>query len=418
MRPVCVAIFILEVVLGGCRFDLPGPDDDLRSCMVSKGECVCLDGVCVQCTTTDEHNCTDPKKPQCGADHTCRACRTNEDCGSGACLEDGSCAAETAIISAAPGGVSTPGCGVTGQPDCSIAQAIAELGTRNVIRLARGTFMVAGTDGVDFSIKSGTLVARDAVLVRSGSNGPLVSVRNNQSLKLVGGILRGPNSADGVRCNTGGKLQIHEAIIEQMTESALETDGCDFTVSRSVLRNSLRGGINMVNTFKIASITNNFVYGNGQNTLSTVAGMTLKLAAGSRVEFNTVVDNTTDIGSTNAGGIVCDIASGAPNYDAPYNLVYRNRGGLGSQVQVIGSCTFQGSYHMSAPADDNSLFLQQPNDAQNPSYRLTSKSPMEVRDHEVAGYACKDLFDFEGDPRPQGPDDKCDVGADEYRVGQ
>jgi len=419
MRPVCAAIFILEVVLGGCRFDLPeAPVDGLRRCTANSATCICLDGSCVQCTSTEEHNCTDPKKPQCGADHTCRACRTNEDCGAGACLEDGSCAVETEIISASPGGVSTPGCGVLGQPDCSLTQAIAELGARNVIRLARGTYMVTGTDGVDFNLKSGTLVARDAVLVRSGGLSPLVTVRNSQSLKLVGGILRGPYSTDGVRCNTGGKLQIHEAIIEQMTESALETNDCDFTISRSVLRNNLRGGINMVTTFKVATITNNFVYGNGQGTQSAVAGMTLKLATGSKVEFNTVVDNQTDIGSTSAGGIVCDVATGAPNYDAPYNLVYRNRGGIGSQVQVIGTCTFQGSYQMAAAVDDNSLFLQQPNDAQNPSYRLTSMSPMGVRDHEVAGYACMNLVDFEGDARPQGTDGKCDMGADEYRVGQ
>jgi hypothetical protein len=419
-----ITVVLVLLFVAGCSKDNPNYcvdnmcPDMAQKCTVSEGECVCLDGSCVQCTTTDEHNCTDPRKPQCGADHTCRACRTNEDCGTGACLEDGSCAAETAVIAAAPGGVSTAGCGVPGQPDCSITQAIAELGARNVIRLARGTYMVAGTDGVDFSTKTGTLVARDAILVRSVPNGPLVSVRNNGSLKLVGGILRGPTSADGIRCNTNSKLQIHEVIIEQMGESALETDSCEFTVSRSVLRSNLRGGINMVNTFKVATITNNFVYRNGQGTTSTVAGMTLKLAAGSKVEFNTVVDNTADVGSTSAGGIVCEIASGAPNYDAPYNLVYRNQGGIGNQVQVIGSCTFQGSYQVAAQVDDNSLFLQQPNDPQNPSYRLTSKSPAEVRDHEVAGYACKDLVDFEGDPRPQGTDGKCDVGADEYRIGQ
>jgi len=419
-----ITVVLAFLVIAGCSKDNPNYcvddncPDQVQKCTVSEGECVCLDGSCVQCTSTEEQNCTDPRKPQCGADHTCRACRTNEDCGAGACLEDGSCAPETAIISASPGGVITPGCGVPGQQDCSLERAIAELGTRNVIRLARGTYMVTTPDGADFNLKSGTLVARDAVIIRSVGGGPLVTVRNNQSLKLIGGILRGQNGADGVRCNTGGKLQIHEAIIEQMTESALESDGCDFTVSRSVLRNNLRGGINMVNTFKVATITNNFVYGNGQGTQSAVAGMTLKLAAGSKVEFNTVVDNTTDIGSTSAGGIVCDVATGAPNYDAPYNLVYRNRGGIGSQVQVIGTCTFQGSYQMAAAVDDNSLFLQQPNDAQNPSYRLTSKSPAEVRDHEVAGYACKDLTDFEGDARPQGIDGKCDMGADEYRIGQ
>jgi hypothetical protein len=270
---------------------------------------------------------------------------------------------------------------------------------------------------VDFNTKSGTLIARGATITRSAGSGSIVSVRNSQSLKLVGGTLQGPNNADGIRCNTFSKLQVHETVIEKMTESGIETDGCDITVSRAVIRRNLLGGISMVNTFRVATITNNFVYLNGQLNSSLVGGMMLKLAAGSKLEFNTVVDNLSANGSTSAGGIVCTQPAGAPAYDAPYNLVYRNQGGLGGTYQVFGDCTFQGSYQRTAATpDENAILLERPNDSQNPSYRLTAASPSEVRDHEVAGYTCKDQIDFEGDARPTGS--FCDCGADELRADQ
>lgn len=413
MRIAVVAILLLV----GCT--KPNPNycagSDCPTCTESNGTCVCLDSMCVECTADDKRNCGGTT-PQCGADNQCRACRANSDCDSGACLEDGSCAAADDIIAASPTGSGNAGCGVPGQPDCTVTQAIAELGARHVIRLAAGTYSISGADGIDFGAKSGTLVARDALITQAGV-GALLSVRNGQSLKLVGGTLRGPNGADGVRCNTGGKLQIHEAIVEKMNESAIETDSCDFTVSRSILRSNLRGGINMVNAPRIATITNNYVYRNGQGTQSVVGGMLLKLAAGSKVEFNTVVDNQCDIGSTSGGGIICDIATG--NYDAPYNLVYRNQGGLGGVVQVIGTCTFMGSYQQAAATiDENAVLFERPNDPANPIFRLTSGSPPEVKDHAVTGYSCKDLIDFDGDARPQPSGGLCDMGADEYRPGQ
>lgn len=418
MRIAVLAVLLLV----GCTKPNPNycvgsdcPDQPPMACTASSGTCVCLDKVCVECTADDERNCGGTT-PQCGADNRCRACRANSDCDSGACLEDGACAAADSVITASPTGVNSPGCGVPGQPDCSIKQAVAELGARDVIRLVQGTYSADGIDGIDFGAKSGTLVARGALIVQSGT-GPILSVRNGQSLKLVGGTVSGPNGTVGVRCNTGGKLQIHEAIIEKMPQSGLETDSCDFTVSRSIIRSNLRGGISMVNTSRVATITNNYVYRNGQGTQSIVGGMLLKLAPGSKLEFNTVVDNQCDIGTTSGGGIICDISSG--NYDAPYNLVYRNQGGLGGIVQVIGTCTFMGSYQQAAASiDENAVMFERPNDPANPSYRLTAASPTEVRDHAVTGYSCKDLIDFDGDARPQPSGGVCDMGADEFRAGQ
>jgi hypothetical protein len=415
-------VVVVALLLAGCNKSNPNfcdpassmcPDKAPTPCTESSNGCVCQTppGVCVECTTTDVRNCTGTK-PACGGDNHCRACRTNDECDSGACLETGACAMASQVIYASPTGASSAPCGTLGS-ECSITQAVAQLdGAHPIIRLAPGNYSVGGTEGLDFGGKSGTLIARDAVLTRSPT-GPLVSVRNGQSLKLIGGILRGPNGAEGVRCNTNSKLQVHEAIIEQMTLSGIQVDNCDFTVSRSILRNNLRGGITMLTVARVATITNNYVYQNGQGTQSGVGGMSLKLAAGSKVEFNTVVDNFADLGSTTAGGIICD----GQGYDAPYNLVYRNQGGTSGVDQVIGTCTFQGSYQQAAQTPgENAVMFENPNDSTNPSYRLKSGSPGEVKDRVVAGYNCQNLIDFEGDARPQGS--ACDCGADEYRVGQ
>jgi hypothetical protein len=413
-------LLVAAVFLAGCYKtnsnycpDGVCPPDAVQRCSESHDDCVCLqpDGVCVECTADDERNCT-VDKPQCGTDNRCRGCRANSECASGACLENGACADANQVLYVSPTGASTSGCGqAAGQNECSLTQAMTELSTqRPILRLAAGNYTVSGADGLDFNTKSATMIARDATITRAPT-GPFMTVRNTGSFKLVGGTLRGPNGSDGIKCNTDSKLQIHQAMIEKMDESGIESDGCELTVSRSTIRRNLRGGINLPGVPKVVSITNNFVYGNGQGTASSVGGMVLSVAFGSKVEFNTVVDNTANTMSTTAGGIRCD--NGAQNYNAPNNLVYRNQGGVGGTVQVIGACTFMGSYQQAALVDENAVFFERPNDPTNPSFRLTASSPAEVRDV----VDCREV-DFEGDIRPAPAGGKCDYGADEYRMGQ
>ncbi|HWO20350.1 MAG TPA: hypothetical protein VNO30_16390, partial [Kofleriaceae bacterium] len=165
MRIAIVAV-IFVVGCGSGPSTVPG-DDDPGVCTESSPDCICLDGVCVECTVDDEHNCTSTR-PQCGTDNVCHACRSNDECDSGACLEDGSCAAAAQVIYTAPAGANTAGCGRTpGQNECSLAQSVSEVSAgRDIIRLAPGTYTVPNTasDGLDFGTKSATLVARGATL--------------------------------------------------------------------------------------------------------------------------------------------------------------------------------------------------------------------------------------------------------------
>jgi hypothetical protein len=193
-----------------------------------------------------------------------------------------------------------------------------------------------------------------------------------------------------------------------MTQSGIETNLCRLTVSRSTIRNNNLGGINMT-TPSVATITNNFVYRNG-GAASAIGGMGLKLANGSKLELNTVADNSADASSANAGMVAGGIICEGQGYDAPFNLVYRNVGGIGARVQVIGTCTFQGSYQMGAGLGENAVGFENPAGT-TPSYRLSPASPPgTIRD----AFDCNDI-DFERDARPFPAGGKCDYGADEYR---
>jgi hypothetical protein len=98
---------------------------------------------------------------------------------------------------------------------------------------------------------------------------------------------------------------------------------------------------------------------------------------------------------------------------AQQNEGCRNVGGLGDQVQVIGTCTFRGSYQQGGSPSDNAVGFENPTGA-TPSYRLTKASPVgDIRD----AFDCNDI-DFERDARPSPVGGKCDFGADEYRENQ
>src|SRR5215510_14722232 len=85
---------VVVLLLAGCQKESPNycPPDAIDceppKCTASTGTCVCLNGICVQCTPQDLPNC-EGLRPFCGGDNTCRGCRANNECSSdSACLED------------------------------------------------------------------------------------------------------------------------------------------------------------------------------------------------------------------------------------------------------------------------------------------------------------------------------------------
>jgi hypothetical protein len=249
------------------------------------------------------------------------------------------------------------------------------------------------------------LVARDSTINRGGGgNGAILTV-SGQSLTLIGGTITGAVADDGVQCSANGVLRIHEALITINAESGIEADSCELTVSRSTISRNRSGGIIMPTSGspKPVNITNNFIHNNGDSA-SQVGGLSLLLAGTSTFEFNTIVDNRAMQAAGVGGGIRCNTSL---TFDFPNNLVYRNFGGIGNLVQLIGDCTFTASFQGTDPTGtENIPMFVAPNAAQ-PDYHLTAQSPPSIRNAVV----CVGLVDFDGDPRPL--DGKCDLGADE-----
>jgi hypothetical protein len=180
--------------------------------------------------------------------------------------------------------------------------------------------------------------------------------------------------------------------------------GGTLTVSQSTVSGNAGGGISMAAS-GFVSVTNNFIYRNG-NTLTAVAGgLTLKPMGASKVEFNTIVDNQANASSTSTGGVFCD----QTGFVAANNIIFRILGGTTGTVQTIGNCTYGSSINMpGATPIDNPLHFVNPNTPPF-DYHLSATSPPGVV--QAAG-ACTGI-DLDGDPRPFGS--ACDLGADEYR---
>src|SRR5690606_37356800 len=95
------------------------------------------------------------------------------------------------------------------------------------------------------------------------------------------------------------------------------------------------GGISVTGIGSMISITNNFIYRNGDPNAGTFGGVNLGVATanGSRLEFNTIVDNQSAI---NSGGMICNIAG----FSAPNNIIARNFLAGVPMTQTMGACTY------------------------------------------------------------------------------
>jgi hypothetical protein len=175
----------------------------------------------------------------------------------------------------------------------------------------------------------------------------------------------------------------------------------ELSVSQSKIFNNTGGGIVVANDQKF-SVVNSFITGNRNNGGVSVG----RPGAGSKFEFNTVVDNQDGAGSGDAGGVTCDLAGVVFSN----NIIFRNVGGVGGIAQTFGLCTYGTSY-VAAGTGPTDMSLAFKTDTGTRDYHLTSGSPVLVKD--VPAVTCTGQIDYDGDARPQGG--VCDLGADEVK---
>lgn len=393
-----------------CKSAFPDGGDDKcmsnASCMAPTSVCdVTGSMMCVECIAPMDTSACAGTTPVCAADHTCKPCGKHSDCPlSNACLPDGSCALAT-DVAYVQGGASGTMC--TLMAPCGTLDAGIKA-NRSYVKIASGT--VSDANGTIIDGKAVTILSEAGAQLTRTVPGVILTVQNDGAdvriydLEITNGT--GVNNP-AISIPSGGapKLTLARVAIDGNQGLGISSSAALLTISQSTISSNQGGGIQM-NADAVVRVTNNFIHHNGNDVTASFGALLLRPMTGSRVDFNTIVDNKANLGTASAGGIFCDV----PGFVADNNIIFRNTGGQTTMQQTFGSCSYGRSFVVAAPAADNTPQFAHPNTLPF-DYHLTSQTPTTIRD---AAGMCSDI-DFDGDERPIGP--ACDLGADEYRPG-
>jgi hypothetical protein len=325
----------IAIATVGCGFDAKPVPDGCAMCVAPAPVCDTTTNTCVECVAGSDCEAT---APVCD-NHACRACATNTECASGACLPTGACADAGSVAYVREGGTDNATCDLM-QPCATVSAAIA---TRKPTIKVTGT--ISGHVGID-SLTLSIVGDPGAALESTASIGSILDVSGTSLIAIDHVSIGGASSPNvGITVN-GGTLQLHDVTIDGCINGGITVSSGMLVLHQSTVSNNAGGGITINGAAAHFDISNTFVFRNGNISSSVVGGARLVQFANdgmNRFEFNTIVDNHIATNSTNAGGVTCD----TNGFVTANNIIARNdvNGDTTlSNANILGVCNFATSF--------------------------------------------------------------------------
>lgn len=365
----------------------------------------CDGAACVECRA-GMADCNG-EKPVCD-EGSCRRCQAHSECASGVCEVDGSCADESSIAYVETTGSPSSSCARAAP--CTLTRALQVMPALPYVLLGSGSYQLPSTLTID---GRRSVIGAGAVrpIITNNNTGPIiklgfganVTIENVELTGAKNGMTPPSTNAYGIECpsNQSSALTVISAIFSRNPGAGIKSGSCTVMVSESrFLENGF--GVTTIDASAsfdrcaftsnttalyldagLYSITNSFIVRNG-------TGIELFANAGSKVEFNTIVDNTNV-------GFVCQSFAGAIAF--PNNVIARN----GMNTMDFGDCTYPSS--IIAGSDISPLRFKSPDTAPFDYHVQTGSAAVDAASSSTLA------TDFDGEARPAGA--ARDVGADE-----